>query len=205
MPGEREEWEGVYRSSRETDLPWFSPRMDADVDAALRTLQVGPQDGPILDLGTGPGTFAIEMAKRRFHVVAMDISPSAIQMAMRRAGGFAPRIEWVTADLFDCNWPQRFQLVQDRGVYHSLPPASRDEYALLVPGWLRPNGILLLKTFHEDEPGEWGPHRIAKAELARNFGTRLETVEIASSRFPGTLGHTPKAWRATFRAPRPSV
>jgi cyclopropane fatty-acyl-phospholipid synthase-like methyltransferase len=155
-----------------------------------------------LDLGTGPGTFAIEMAKRKFHVIAVDISASAIKMAMRRAGGYAAAIEWVTADLFSCNWPNRFQLIHDRGVYHSLPEDQRKRYASLVPQWLRPGGVLVLKTFHQEEPGNWGPNRIHKSELSKNFGSTLETVEIAPSVFPGTMGE-PKAWRAVFRARRP--
>lgn len=203
-----EGWEATYRQAREEDLPWFSSKMDEDTDATLRRLQVGPQDGPILDIGTGPGTFAIEMAKRKFHVVACDISPSAIHMAMRRSGGYAPVIEWVTADLFTCRWPNRFQLIHDRGVYHSLPSDARARYASLVPTWLRPGGHLLLKTFHEDEPGDWGPNRITKTELTKNVAPTLDTVEIAVSSFPGALvnavGHAPKAWRALFRDRRPS-
>lgn len=195
-------WEATYRDAREEDLPWFSPQLDTDTDETLRKLHVGPQDGPVLDVGTGPGTFAIELAKRKFHVVACDISPSAIHMAMRRAGGYAPVIEWVTADLFDCGWPNRFQLIHDRGVYHALPAASRARYASVVPTWLRPGGHLLLKTFHQDEPGDWGPNRIARAELTQHFGSVLETIEIEPSTFPSSIGHTAKAWRAVFRACR---
>ena len=193
-------WEATYRDAREEDLPWFSSKLDDDTDSILRRLLIGPQDGPVLDLGTGPGTFATELAKRKFHVVACDISKSAIHMAMRRAGGYASTIEWVTADLFDCAWPNRFQLIHDRGVYHSMPAEARSRYAKLVPTWLRPGGHLLLKTFHEDEPGDWGPNRIAKSELTRNFGPLLDAVEITVSSFPGMMAPAPKAWSAVFRA-----
>jgi len=88
-----------------------------------------------------------------------------------------------------------------------LPTEARRAYAALVPTWLRRGGHLLLKTFHEGEPGDWGPNRIAKSELITNFGKQLQTVEIAPSTFPGTLvgaAGEPKAWRAVFRAPSPT-
>lgn len=198
MAGDAPGWDAVYQDARPQDLPWFSPTIDADVEAALGRLAVAPAHGPLLDLGTGPGTFAIEMARRGFDVVAADISPSAIRMAQRRAGALSRKIEWVAADLFDCAWPNRFQLIHDRGAYHTLDAPGRVRYAGLVATWLRPGGHLILKTFHEDEPGDWGPNRIGRRELEANFGSILDIEEIAASTFPGMLEPHPLAWRSVF-------
>lgn len=200
-PSAAEEWESVYRSSRPEDLPWFSPRLDEDVEAILKKLDLATNAGPILDLGTGPGTFAIELARRGHVVVASDISAAAIEVARKRAGALASRIEWVHADLFDCDWPARFVLIHDRGVYHSMERGARDAYARLVPAWLKPGGHLLVKTFHPDEPGDWGPHRIAGEELRENFGRALRVVELERSRFGDPSG--PVAWRALVQKPGP--
>jgi 2-polyprenyl-3-methyl-5-hydroxy-6-metoxy-1,4-benzoquinol methylase len=193
-------WEAVYQNARPETLPWFTELIDADIDDALKRFGVTPSQGPVLDVGTGPGTFAIEMARRGFNVVATDISKSAIQLAQSRAGPLAAKIEWRAWNLFDCDWPKRFRLIHDRGVYHSLPLELRERYAGLVPAWLRPGGLLFLKAFHPDEPGDWGPHRIPKVEIEQHFASRLQLLEIAKSRFPGTLDHEPKAWRVVLQA-----
>lgn len=196
------DWEGVYRQTPVEDLPWFSPRLDADFERALQTYRVHPRGGPVLDLGTGPGTAAIELTRRKFAVAALDVSPTAIEAARRRAGPLASKIEWIAADLFAQTWDERFQLVYDRGVYHSLPLERRHRYPDVVAPWLRRGGLLFVKTFSPDEPGDWGPFRISREELESTLGGRLDLIHLEPSTFPGRLDHEPKAWFAVFRRPR---
>lgn len=194
-------WDAVYRTSRPQDLPWFTERLDPDVEAAIERHGIGPDGGPVLDLGTGPGTVAIELAKRGFQVTALDVAESAIRMARKRAGRNASRIQWIATDLHAASFPQWFQAVFDRGVYHSLAAPERRRYAERVPGWIRPGGHLLLKAFSPDEPGDWGPHRIPREELETAFQGQLALQGLQPAEFPGSLGHTPRAWLAVYRKP----
>lgn len=201
MAGAGGTWDALYRASKPSELPWFSDSIDADVDQAIERHGVAPSLGPVLDLGTGPGTVALELARRDFTVTALDLAEAAIRMARKRAGRNASRIQWIATDLFAASFPGWFQAVFDRGVYHSLPLEERRAYADRVPGWLRAGGFLILKAFSTDEPGDWGPNRIPRPELEGAFRGRLELVELRAAEFPGTLDHAPKAWLAVYRSP----
>src|SRR5687767_11058196 len=187
-------WEELYRNANPDQLPWFTTKLDEDFERALKQFDVAPDHGPVMDLGTGPGTAAIELARRGFQVTALDVSASAIDMARRRAGDIGAKIEWIVNDLFQKSWDEHFRLVYDRGVYHSLNGDERNRYPDVVASWLRPGGFLMIKTFSTDEPGTWGPHRVPRRELEENLGGRLDLIHIEPSTFPGSLETTPRAW-----------
>jgi methylase of polypeptide subunit release factors len=52
-------------------MPWFNPELDDDLKQALDEL--GLRSESTLDLGTGPGTQAIQLARSGFEVTATDI------------------------------------------------------------------------------------------------------------------------------------
>jgi 2-polyprenyl-3-methyl-5-hydroxy-6-metoxy-1,4-benzoquinol methylase len=70
-------WEELYQQQEIESLPWFNPELDDDLENALD--EIGLQRGSALDLGTGPGTQAMELARRGFTVTATDISEAAIR------------------------------------------------------------------------------------------------------------------------------
>lgn len=187
------DWDDVYASQREIELPWFSPTLDEEFDMALEHYSVLPKAGPVLDLGCGPGTVAIELARRGFEVHALDVSRHAIKMARKRAGPVAKQIQWSLTDMFQAEFPPTFQLVYDRGLYHSLPPERRRAFPEKVAGWLKPRGLLFLKAFSLQEPGDWGPHRIPEEEVRTAFQGFFDVVRVEHVTFPGTLDHDPKA------------
>jgi 2-polyprenyl-3-methyl-5-hydroxy-6-metoxy-1,4-benzoquinol methylase len=70
-------WEDLYREQEIESLPWFNPELDDDLEKALG--EFGLRGGSALDLGTGPGTQAIHLARLGFAVTATDISEAAIR------------------------------------------------------------------------------------------------------------------------------
>src|SRR6266508_2149245 len=64
--------EELYQQQEVESMPWFNPELDYDLEKALDEL--GLRSGSALDLGTGPGTQAIHLARRGFTVTATDIS-----------------------------------------------------------------------------------------------------------------------------------
>lgn len=69
-------------------------------------------DGPVIDLGCGPGRLVVSLASRRIPALGIDSSPSAVALARRRGATVLQRDlfgplpgegRWATALLFDGN------------------------------------------------------------------------------------------------------
>src|SRR5207247_1691171 len=69
-------------------------------------------DGPVIDLGCGPGRLVLSLARRRVPALGVDTSPSAVALARSRGAAALQRDlfgplpgegRWGTAPLFDGN------------------------------------------------------------------------------------------------------
>src|SRR5437667_11726596 len=118
------DWEKVYATSDVATLPWYSPALDADIDRALKAHRL--RGVRILDLGTGPATQAMNLAKRGFDVVATEISASAIKKAKASAKAAGLSIEFRVDNVLASNLaPNLVDAIVDRGVFHVLPEDKR--------------------------------------------------------------------------------
>src|SRR6476661_10212353 len=89
-------WEERYQQQAVETMPWFYPELDDDLRQALSRL--GLRSGSALDLGTGPGTQAMQLARRGFSVTATDISEAAIRLARSKADAQDLAITWMLDD-----------------------------------------------------------------------------------------------------------
>lgn len=198
VPSPTDWWERLYRSSEVSQLPWYSPTLDTDFADALR--DHGPIRGSILDLGTGPATQAVELAKLGHDVVATDIAESAIRKARARAKAEGVRIDFRVDNILDSRLPDgAVDVVMDRGVFHVLPPEGRPRYVGEVHRILRPRGLLLLKAFSDKQPGDEGPYRLSPGEVRGYFRESFDVLSIEDALFRGSLRDPPKALFAVFR------
>ncbi len=192
-------WEGLYATSDVASLPWYTPELDADFERALATHRLGGKR--ILDLGTGPATQAMNLAKRGFDVIGTDISSSAIKKAKAAAKAAGLAIEFRVDDILETKLEANLvDIIVDRGVFHVLAPEKRPVYVDTVRRILRPKGWLLLKCFSNKQPGTFGPYRIAAEELRGYFRNTFEIVSLIDTVFDGTLKPNPKALFATLRS-----
>lgn len=192
------DWEKVYATSDVATLPWYNPDLDTDIERALKAHRL--RGARILDLGTGPATQAMNLAKRGFHVVATDISRSAINKAKASAKEAGLSITFLVDNVLKSRLaPNLVDAIVDRGVFHVLPKAQRAVYVKTVHRVLRPDGWLFLKCFSDKEPGTWGPYRIAERELLGYFRGPFEIRSVVETVFHGNVKPPPKALFATFR------
>ncbi len=197
MGAPTDRWEEVYRNSEVSDLPWYTPELDADFEHALSARL--PAGARILDLGTGPATQAIALARRGYDVVATDIAPSAIRKANHAAGRAGVRVDFRVDNVVDSRLPDALaDAIMDRGVFHTLDPESRPVYVAAVHRILRPRGFLFLKAFSDKEPGWGGPHRFSRSELRRPFEPSFEILSLEDATFGGPNAR-PHALIAVFR------
>lgn len=85
---------------------WHDPATDEEADL------LGTVDGPVIDLGCGPGRLVVRLASQRVPALGVDSSPSAIALARMRGATVLQRDifgplpgegRWSTALLFDGN------------------------------------------------------------------------------------------------------
>lgn len=193
MSGKRAfpDWEKLYREEPVEKMPWFHSALDHDLEGALERL--GVKKGKALDLGAGPGTQAIELARRGFEVTATDISGTAVKKAQKAARKEGLNVKFKKDDILETRLKGPFDIAFDRGCFHVLPPEARADYVNTVSGLLKPGGFLFLKCFSHLEKMEGGPHRFRPEEIKKIFSSAFEIVEISKTVFHGTLKEFPKA------------
>jgi SAM-dependent methyltransferase len=90
-------------------MPW-ADRTEAEVDRAMTMLRPAG-DERVLDLACGIGRHSLELRRRGFEVVGVDISADLLEMAEREAAAQSLEIEFVQADLRELDMRDEFDLV----------------------------------------------------------------------------------------------
>jgi 2-polyprenyl-3-methyl-5-hydroxy-6-metoxy-1,4-benzoquinol methylase len=190
-------WDAMYQQQAIETMPWFYPELDDDLRQALDRL--GLQTGDALDLGTGPGTQAMQLARRGFDVTATDISEAAIRLAREKAEAQGLTLTWQPDDVLTTRLSGPFDLIFDRGCFHVLPPERRPDYVSTIAGLLKPGGYFFLKCFSQLQPGTQGPHRFTPEQIRAIFGSQLQAQSIGETVYQGTLDPLPRALFCVFQ------
>jgi len=105
------------------------PRPETEI-LVDRVLEMLPDGGTMLDLGTGSGAIAISVAclRRDVRVTAADISASALEVAERNARRTGAEVEFVRSDLFSALGARRFDVVAA-----NLPYVPEEDRPHLAP------------------------------------------------------------------------
>ncbi|MFQ6038693.1 MAG: class I SAM-dependent methyltransferase, partial [Candidatus Aminicenantales bacterium] len=82
--------------------------------------ELGIRSGHFLDLGTGPGTQAIALARRGFRVTAIDFSRTAVEKAIALAKKERVGVEFRRDDILSSRLETEFDYILDR--VERLPP-----------------------------------------------------------------------------------
>jgi len=185
-------WEEQYRDDDVETMPWFCPELDKDIATAIKALDIKPTTA--LDLGTGPGTQAIALARLGFKATGTHISPSAVNKAKRRAAKEGVSATFICDDVLNSQLESSFRLIMDRGCFHVLDADQQQVYLQTVSRLLDQNGHLLLKTFHKQETSEEGPpSRFEANDIEEIFGSFFELIEYHDAEFESTMDWNPKA------------
>lgn len=179
---EAEDWDAMYRDHLETTLPWHTDAADEDLLAVVSRFAAPPS--AVLEIGTGLGTLAVELARRGHRVIATDVSAVALERAQARAPE-AP-VVWIRDDVTASTLHARFDAIVDRGCLHGLSDAQIRAYVATVARLLAPGGVLVLKTL---APEAAAPRSVAAhtaATLTALFGTVFELELDEASTMPGS-------------------
>lgn len=182
------DWNTIYSEMPVEEMGWYYPALDPDLEDALKKLDL--QSGTFLDLGTGPGTQAVELAKKGFLVTGTDISGDAIANASK----LSDKVEFVQDDILHSGLTRQFDLIFDRGCFHTLSEENRGKYVDTVRRLLKKEGLLFLKCFSNKNPdSDRGPYHFSKKMIERIFGGHFIIESMEDAEYQGTRHPRPKA------------
>ena len=174
-------WETVYSTKAADAVSWYAPHLQTSLSYVRRTGL--PRTAAVIDVGGGEATLVDDLLDAGFSDVSvLDISATALEVARRRLGDRASRVDWIVGDVLA--HPFRRQSVDiwhDRAVFHFLTDdAQRKAYVANVLQALRPGGYAIVGAF-----GPQGPERCsglpvcryAADELHDEFGHRFTLME----------------------------
>jgi ubiquinone/menaquinone biosynthesis C-methylase UbiE len=95
-------------------MPWYNENFDSDLEKELDERKI-INGGKFLDLGTGPATQAIWLAKRGFGVIGSDLSQAAINRA-RKIYASEENVNFIVDDILNSKFNENeFDYIFDRG------------------------------------------------------------------------------------------
>ena len=103
------DWKNLYKNMKVTEMPWYNPNFDGDLESALDKL--GLKSGTFLDIGTGPATQANNLAEKGFKVTGTDISKDAILLAKQAY----KNIGFIQDDILKTKLTKKFDFIFDNG------------------------------------------------------------------------------------------
>ena len=187
------DWNELYHNEVEK-LPWYYDALDNDLEEEIRIL--GEIDGRFLDIGTGPGTQAIQLSKIGFSVTGTDISEDAINRARRLSN----KVNFMVDNILETRLIEEgFDFIFDRGCFHVLAPEKRMDYVKTVHKVLAKNGFLFLKCFSIKEPMTEGPYKFSAKDISSLFTRYFNILKIKETVYQGTLETWPKALFVVMR------
>jgi SAM-dependent methyltransferase len=123
------DWDNLYNTQNIETMPWYNTNLDSDLDEELKRRKISK--GRILDLGTGPATQAMQLAKRGLKVTGSDVSEAAIRRArwLYAHDNNKIKINFMVDDILNSKIKDKsFDYIFDRGCFHVLPIDKRPIY-----------------------------------------------------------------------------
>lgn len=199
MDNEKEfpDWDTYYKENNVKEMPWYESNLDPDLNNEIKSRHLSR--GKFLDLGTGPGTQAIQLSNLGFDVTGSDLSENAIT----KAKSLSDKVNFVIDDFLNSKFSENeFDFILDRGCFHVFDIEQRPNYVTQIKRILEKNGMLFLKCMsieEKDLPEDKGPHKLSHSELKQVFSNDFEIHSIKDTVYHGTLNPLPKALFAVMK------
>jgi cyclopropane fatty-acyl-phospholipid synthase-like methyltransferase len=167
-----------------------------------RLAEQGLLRGRLLDAGCGTGENTMMAAAHGADALGVDVAPTAIARARRKAAerGSAARFE--VADVLDlAQLGLTFDTVVDSGVFHVFDDEDRVRYVTSLASVMRPGATCYLLCFSDRQPGTMGPRRITQDELTAAFRDGWDIGSITAETFAVSFqgASEAQAWLAIIK------
>jgi SAM-dependent methyltransferase len=129
--------------------------------------------GDVLDIGCGLGDNAIYLSRHGHRVTGLDISPTALITAERRAKDAGVDLTFAVADATKLDgYTEAFDTVIDSGMFHCLDDDGKRSYAAALHRATRSGARLLLSCFSDANATdqEWPRPMVSEKTLRETLG-----------------------------------
>jgi SAM-dependent methyltransferase len=175
-----ERWDAAYRGERPPG--WDTGRPASDLVKAVESGLVKPCR--TVELGCGTGTNAVYLAGKGFEVTGIDLAPTALVIAQKKAQEAGVEVRWLLADVLAPPRLEPFELVFDRGCYHGVRRQNAAGYVAAVRRLSKPDArILILAGSAKEPPPHSGPPRVKEEEIRADFAKDFQLEDLRETRF----------------------
>ena len=164
------EWDQIYKKYPLEELGWElgkpRPILREYVEKGLL------KKGKALDICCGAGTNTVYLAEKGFEVTGIDISPTAIGYAEKKAAQANVHVSFKVQDFLELPFEdEEFDFVFDMGCFHHVKPEDRATFINGVHRVLKKRGNYMLTCFSYKNGPAW------------NHFTRQQLIDLFSSLF----------------------
>jgi SAM-dependent methyltransferase len=184
------EFESAYRGEfaqfGEGVRPPWSLREPQPELAAL--IEAGKFHGEVLDVGCGEAAISLHLAERGYHVVGLDLSRTAVELARREAATRGlTNATFQVADISSFSgYPPgsqgRFGTIVDSTLFHSIPVEAREGYQQAIVRAAEPAASYFVLVFDKAAMPDGPANAVSVEELQAVVGRYWLIDEIKSAR-----------------------
>jgi len=174
-------WDKVYKTKQPTEVSWYRPHLE--ISLQLIEEAASNRDAHIIDVGAGESTLVDDLLARGYrNLYAMDLSPTALEVAKARLGASAAKVNWLCADVRTFAFGRhQYDVWHDRAVFHFLTDADdRTAYVRQVAHAVKPGGHVIVATFGPEGPTQCSGLDVVRYDpeaLHDEFGTAFRLVK----------------------------
>jgi SAM-dependent methyltransferase len=183
---------GAARRRLQWDLPyqikgqaiWDTGRPSSELKRMVESGRIKPCRA--VEIGCGTGSDAIYLASQGFDVTAIDIAPTALNLAARKANQADVNVDWLLADILHPPELEPFEFVYDRGCYHEVRQHHARQYVAALARLSRQGSKILILAGNANRDTYWrfaGPPRVREADIRSDFGPPFAILQLREFRF----------------------
>jgi cyclopropane fatty-acyl-phospholipid synthase-like methyltransferase len=168
--------------------------------AFLALAESGAITGRVLDVGCGTGEHVLLCAGLGLDATGVDLAPRALRTAEDKARERGRTARFLRQDARRvAELGESFDTVLDCGLFHIFSHADRATFVDAVRSVLRAGGHYFMLGISDAEPRDWGPHRLAREDVAAAFarGWHIDSIQPSTIDITTDPGHV-QAWLVTL-------
>jgi SAM-dependent methyltransferase len=199
-------WQGVYTKKAENQVSWFQESPAPSIELIMQVR--GQHASPIIDIGGGASRLVDELIDRGFDdITVLDLSEAALQVAKRRLGDRAAKVDWIVADVTMWEPPRTYDIWHDRATLHFLTEErDRIAYVKRLKRAVKVGGHAIIATFALDGPERCSGLPVVRYDpesLGQILGPAFQLTDQRKHRHATPWGAEQSFQFSVFRRSRP--